>query len=488
MLVPCPPADRRCAIIDIGSNSIRLVIYPVGRRVPSTLLNEKVSARLGKTLQVDNRLPDKAIDVALRGLARFAAIVDAVGVESLTVVATAAVRDAVNGPDFLEMVRGLGLSPTLLSGSEEAAASAQGVLCAFPEAEGIVADLGGGSLELVEVGAGDAGTGVTLPLGTLRLAKMREKNTTRGLQVMRGLIEARSPRGWARNRPLYVVGGSWRALAQFAMHEIGWPIRSPHGFVLEPSRIAHLVSVLSHTTSVNIKNAGVSTARAGSIGDAALVLSALVRHLQPSRIVISSFGLREGLAFAQLPNAQRAEDPLISSLTDQLRELARGTIYGEPLHRWATPLFTGESAAESRLRLAASWLGFAIRQRETAIRRSSILEFAFGENWIGIDAEGRARLAATLMAFIGEKVLPPELAQIASRDHLEQACQWGVVMRLGQRLSAGVATLLEATAARRHADMLELTLPRDRAIYGETAQQQHAATAAALGLMPATTD
>lgn len=483
MLMPSPLAERRRAIIDIGSNSVRLVVHPAGRRVPAALINEKVSARLGKTLQDDNCLPAKAIDAALRAIARFRSIVDAAGVESTTVVATAAVRDAANGPEFLEMVRGLGLAPTLLSGGEEAAAAAMGVLCAFPDAEGIVADLGGGSLELVEVANGEVGRGVTLPLGTLRLAKMREKNTSRALQTMRAMIEAESPRGLAEVRPLYVVGGSWRALAQFAMNEARWPIRNSHGFVLEPKQVSHFVSVLSHASVGSIRNAGVSNARAGSIADAACVLAALVRHLRPSRIIVSGFGLREGLAYAAMPDDLKRKDPLIASVEDQLGEAAKGSIYGAPLHRWATPLCPGESAAESRLRLAASWLAFVVRQPERPLRRARALEVALGEPLIGIDAGGRGRLAAALLAFVGEKDLPDDLGRLCGALQLERAWRWGAIMRLGHKLSTGIARLLDTTAVRCTGDTLELGLS-DRAIYGEGAQQCHAALAATLGLEP----
>jgi exopolyphosphatase/guanosine-5'-triphosphate,3'-diphosphate pyrophosphatase len=484
MLALCPVAERRRAIIDIGSNSIRLVVYPVERRVPATLLNEKVSARLGKTLQDDNRLPAKAIDVALRGLARFRSIVEAIGVESLTVVATAAVRDASNGPEFLEMVRGIGLLPTLLSGSEEAAASARGVMCAFPDAEGVVADLGGGSLELVQVASGEVGHGVTLPLGTLRVAKMREKNTARALQTMRAMIEAQSPRGLAEVRPLYVVGGSWRALAQFAMNDVRWPIRNQHGFVLEPRQIAHLVSVLTHTPVASIRNAGVSSARAGSIADAAIVLAALVRHLRPSRVIVSSFGLREGLVFADMPAEIRRKDPLIANLEDQLGGAAKGSIYGEPLHRWIGPVFAGESAGESRLRLAASWLGLVARQPEKPLRRARALEVALGEPMIGADACDRGRLAAALLAFVGEKDVPSELGRLCSAAQLERAARLGCAMRLAEKLSAGMGSLLEASTIRLDQGKLELVLA-DPALYGEAVEQEHAALAQAWGVTPA---
>lgn len=485
MLLQCPPSERRRAIIDIGSNSIRLVIYPAERRIPAALINEKVSAKLGKTLQEDGRLPDKAIQSARRGLARFAAIIAAVGAESVTVVATAAVRDATNGAEFLEMVRELGLSPALLSGSQEAAASAQGVLCAFPGARGVVADLGGGSLELVEIGDGKHGRGVTLPLGTLRLARMREMHPAAALGGMRTQIAAKVPSDLGKGHPLYIVGGSWRALAQFAMHEIGWPIRSTHGFILDPQRIAHLVSVISHTSPAALKKAGVASSRVAGLADGAAVLAAVVRHLQPSRVVASTFGLREGLAFADMPASLRARDPFIGDLEDQLGDAARGSIYGSPQHQWAGQVFAGESEVESRMRLASSWLALAVRQPDRPLRRERALELALDERWIAVTASGRAQIAAALLAFVGEREHPAALAQLCEPADLALAVRWGCVMRFAEKLSAGFASILQSTSLRLSHSTIELALPQGSAIYGDAAEQSHAVLAKAFAVEPA---
>ncbi|HEX4893456.1 MAG TPA: hypothetical protein VFV47_09220 [Hyphomicrobiaceae bacterium] len=484
MLLQCPPAERRRAIIDIGSNSIRLVIYSAERRIPAAVINEKVSAKLGRTLQEDGRLPPKAIEAARRGLARFATIISAVGVESISVVATAAVRDATNGPEFLEMVRSLGLSPILLSGSEEAAASAQGVLCAFPGARGVVADLGGGSLELVEIGDGANGRGVTLPLGTLRLAKMREMRPAAALGGMRKQIAAKVPANLGHAKPLYIVGGSWRALAQFAMHEIGWPIRSPHGFILDPKRVPHLVSVISHTSPAALRKAGVGSSRVAGLADGAAVLAAVVRHIQPSRVVVSTFGLREGLAFADMPPSQRARDPFIGDLEDQLGDAARGSIYGPPQHQWAGQAFAGESPEERRTRLAASWLGLAVRQPERPLRRERALELALHERWIGVTASARAQIAAALLAFVGEREQPSVLSQLCSSAELALAVRWGCVMRFAEKLSAGSAGVLLSTSLHLRNSAIELALPPGSAIYGDAAEQSHEILAKAFAVEP----
>ena len=163
------------AVIDIGSNTVRLVVYSGPRRAPEVWLNEKVTAKLERDLVATGRMPDKAMDMALGALERFAALLPDIGVSMVDTVATAAVRDAENGPEFLERVRELGLEPRLLSGAEEAEASAMGVIGAFPGARGTVADLGGGSLELVTIENGQCSHAASLPLGTLRLPALRKE-------------------------------------------------------------------------------------------------------------------------------------------------------------------------------------------------------------------------------------------------------------------------------------------------------------------------
>ena len=221
------------AIIDIGSNTVRLVVYGGPARAPTVLLNEKVTAKLGKGLAENGRLSDKAMKVALAALGRYALLLRLRGVERVETVATAAARDATNGEDFLARVRALGLAPRLLSGEQEAVTSAMGVIGALPGAKGVVADLGGGSLELIHVEGGRSWHGASLPFGTLRLPGLRAQGPVR---FSRGIVKALDAAEWhcAPGEALYLVGGSHRALARVAMHAAGWPIDDPHAFELSP--------------------------------------------------------------------------------------------------------------------------------------------------------------------------------------------------------------------------------------------------------------
>ena len=132
MALPTTRKFGPVGIIDIGSNSVRFVAYGGSARVPSALFNEKIMAALGKGIAADGALEARAAEATLEALARFRLLGKEIGLRKLHTVATAAVRDASNGPEFLKRVTALGLKPRLLPGSEEAQLSGLGVLSAFP--------------------------------------------------------------------------------------------------------------------------------------------------------------------------------------------------------------------------------------------------------------------------------------------------------------------------------------------------------------------
>ena len=186
-------------IIDIGSNSVRFVAYAGAARVPSSLFNEKTTAALGRGLTTGSELDEAAMEQTLVALARFRALGKEMGLKKLHTVATAAVRDASNGGAFLKRVAALGLRPRLLSGAEEAEYSGLGVISGNPRAHGIVADLGGGSLELVGVARGAAGEGVSLPLGVLRVgAEPDQAEIARAIRAIVAPSRPVSPSPWPR--------------------------------------------------------------------------------------------------------------------------------------------------------------------------------------------------------------------------------------------------------------------------------------------------
>jgi exopolyphosphatase / guanosine-5'-triphosphate,3'-diphosphate pyrophosphatase len=346
-----PAEQRRAAIIDIGSNSVRLVVYAGPARAPTPVFNEKLMVGLGSGLASSGSIEPKPYRRAMAGLARFKALTEAMEIRDLRCVATAAVRDASNGAQFLTEARALGLSIDLLSGEDEARAAGYGVISAIPDADGIVADLGGGSLELVRVKDGATAHHSSFPLGVLRLAKLRGAHGARfGKAVARMIAEAGWPNGDS-GLPLYLVGGSWRALARYDMIMARDPMPVVSGHVMPVAAAARLARRLRHADPAALAlQPGLSSARTSTMADASALLVPLVAQLGSNRLIVSTSGLREGLLFQSLSPAIRAEDPLIAAAEAEGRRFARFAPHGRDIDRWIAPLFPDDDDAAARLR------------------------------------------------------------------------------------------------------------------------------------------
>lgn len=479
------PQSQRTAIIDIGSNSIRLVVYDGAARLPAILFNEKVLAGLGRSLAETGAIADDALVVATTALARFASLAREMDVDSLRTVATAAVRDASNGDRLLDIARALGLKVELLSGEAEALAAGYGVLSGIPDADGIVGDLGGGSLELVRVVAGTVTDRVSFPLGVLRLEAIRSQG--KGVldkTVARMLDEA----GWSKRGeglPFYLVGGSWRALARLDMHLTGYPLPVIHEYAMPASTITRLQRTITQMGKSRIRSVpNLSSGRVGTLDHAAALLGALIKHLGSSETVASAFGLREGLLYGELTPEERRADPLIVAARDEARRSGRFPEHGDLLDAWIAPLFGDEDGSLTRLRHAACLLADVGWRANPEFRAERGMEIALHGNWVGIDARGRAALAQALFTSLGGGLeSPAPVGQLASPEELERARLWGLAMRLGQRLSGGVAGPLRRSRVAIEGEVLQLHLGEDdAALYGEAVEKRHRALAGALGL------
>lgn len=453
------------AVIDIGSNTVRMVVYAGSRRAPFVWLNEKVTARLGRDLAATGRLPDKAMELALSGLARFSLVLADLGVADVQCVATAAVRDAANGSAFLDQVRALGLEVRLLGGEEEANYSAMGVIGAFPGATGVVADLGGGSLELVAIGQGRCHHGVSLPLGTLRLPSLREKGDAALQKAVARELEAAD---WAQRHPgpLYLVGGTWRALASFAMHTSKYPLSDPHAFRLgneEALKLARKLATMTPDQLVAIN--GISSSRAAGLPDAALLLQQMLAALEPDGLVISAWGLREGLLFEQLEPDAREADPLLAAVTHFTAPRGASLSGATMMAGWTSsvvaPLSNGNGG--ERLRLAAILLAKAQTRLEPNMRLRHSIDWALDKRWIGIDHRGRALIGAALRGACARPEPTADLLRLASAEDLREAAGWGLAFRLCRRIGAGSRASMLTSRLLREEGRLVLWLDESRA-------------------------
>ena len=478
-------AEEPVAIIDIGSNSVRLVVYSGAKRIPSVIFNEKVLAGLGRDV---GEIGEVAQTRALAALERFRLLVRQMGVARIRTVATAAVREASNGAQFLAKVRKLGFEPRILSGEEEGKRAGQGVLSAIPDADGIVGDLGGGSLELVEVSQGRVGRSVTMPLGVLRLDALMAKGEVSFRKKVAKAVTAAGFAGAATKRPFYLVGGSWRTLARLEMAVIAHPLPITHQHSMPVGRPADLKLALAKMDKAALRDIpSVSLSRVPTLPNANLLLEAMVETLDPATLIVSGFGIREGLLYDELPAEERALDPLIEAAREVGAGLGRFEQHGDLLDAWIAPAFD-DGPKMARLRLAACLLSDIAWAAHPDFRAERGIDLALHGNWVAIDVPGRVMLAQALFcSFGGGRELPyPEIAALCGPERLRRAANWGHAMRLGQRLSGGVAAGLKRSRLSRGEGMLRLEIgQRDAALLGETVERRLKTLATELGLTAA---
>jgi exopolyphosphatase / guanosine-5'-triphosphate,3'-diphosphate pyrophosphatase len=473
------------AIVDIGSNSVRLVVYSGASRAPFVLFNEKVMAGLGRNLDATGRLSRESQARALSALARYKLLAGRMGAERIRVFATAAVREAANAADFIGAVEQLGLTTMVLSGEEEGRLAALGVISGIPDADGVIGDLGGGSLELADIAGGEVRRRISLPLGVLRIAAMEARSTTERLRrICRVLQRAGFREG--EGRAFYMIGGSWRALARLDLELTGHPLPVTHQHELSPDRPRQLQRRLRGLAVRGSPIARIAGGRAPTLAHANLLLRAVVDTLKPSRLVASAYGIREGLLYDDLDEATRRLDPLIEAARDVGGGLGRFPQHGDLIDAWIAPIFDDAPAA-ARIRLAACLLSDIAWAAHPDFRAERGVDMALHGNWVAIDAAGRAVLAQALFTtFGGGSDLPyPRIAALVPEPMLRRARQWGLAIRLAQRLSAGVAEPLARSSLVVEGDRLVLWLPEEEsAMFGESVERRLKTLAGALEKRP----
>ncbi|NIJ36488.1 exopolyphosphatase/guanosine-5'-triphosphate,3'-diphosphate pyrophosphatase [Sphingopyxis panaciterrae] len=480
-------AVHRSAVIDIGSNSVRLVVYEGPHRAPAVIFNEKVAAGLGRGLSIDGRIAEQDAIRGLTALRRYALLARHMEVKDLQCVATAAVRDAANGPEFIASAAEAGLRIRLLSGEEEAEAAGYGVIAAIPDAHGIAVDLGGGSLELAEVAGGRVGRCASFPLGVLRLPALRKDGVQAFERAVRRMLKAADWPGKLSGLPLYLVGGSWRALARLDLELTRDPLAVLDQHTLPRMALRRLVRATRRLTFEEIRAIpGMASTRASSLPDAAALLAALANIIDVPEMTVSSSGLREGLLYQTLDAATQAQDPLIVAAEFEGRRLARFAPHGPAIADWIAPLFASEAFADSRIRLAASLLSDVAWSANPDFRAERGTEIGLHGNWRGIDIPGRILLARALHAgFGGADGDFPAMGTLVESERLARARQWGLAIRLAQRLTGGVEAPLKASAIAHVDGKLRLSLdPGWHNLAGESVERRLRSLAQALDAKP----
>jgi exopolyphosphatase/guanosine-5'-triphosphate,3'-diphosphate pyrophosphatase len=457
-------ATRR-AVVDLGSNSVRLVIYEGEARNPVQIFNEKAVLRLARGMTQTGQLDPDAMQQAETVLRRYAAIVRAMGANPFEVLATSAVRDAENGPEFVRLMqeRLPEMRINVLSGHEEALLSAEGVLCGIPGADGVLADLGGGSLELVRLNAGRAGAAATLPVGVIRLADRANGDLLKARTIVTAALEETPFIAEAAGRDLYLSGGAFRALARIHIMQTGYPLNMVHHYTIGREEARDLAGVIGEAGRKLIERMpGVPRRRIEDLPYAALILRRLLRASGVNRVVFSANGLREGWFARMMPPEVRAEDPLLAAGRDLTRGILRDADLPPALVAWTNPLFPGETGAQRRLREAACWLSDIGSHEHPEYRAEQAFLRVLRQPGIGLDHHARAFLALTMA--LRYEAEPDSLFLAPARSLLDmhatrRAETLGVALRLAYTLSAGTPQLLMGTT---------LTIAPGRLILGLT--------------------
>ncbi|MBB3770303.1 exopolyphosphatase/guanosine-5'-triphosphate,3'-diphosphate pyrophosphatase [Angulomicrobium tetraedrale] len=463
------------AVIDIGSNSVRLVVYERLSRSPTPIFNEKASCGLGREVATTGRLNPDAVAKALSTLKRFRVLCDRMGVGRLFVLATAAARDAANGPEFVAACADICRTEVgLLSGKREAQLSALGVLSGVHHANGVVGDLGGGSLELADLHGQRIGSGVTFPLGGLALQDTSGRSLKKAAKIVKDALAKETHLEHLKGRTFYAVGGTWRALARLHMFQRGYPLHVMHGYIIpakEALEFVRLVQRVPVDTLSRIET--VAEGRRQLLAYGALVMEQILRVGKPANVFISAQGVREGLLYEMLDEEERVIDPLVAATAELNEVRSRSPKHGWELVEWTDRFMasTGidESVEEKRLRHAACLLADISWRAHPDYRGEQSLNLITHAAFIGVDHPGRAFLGlAIYYRHVGliDEDLSPRIRELVSARILDRARILGAALRVGYILSAAMpGTLPTAPLAVDHGKLV-LKLKDDLAPLG----------------------
>lgn len=489
-----PPKFKPVGVVDIGSNSVRLVMYDGLRRAPAPVFNEKVLCGLGRGLATSGQLQQQPVERALAALARFKALSRAISADKIFAVATAAAREASNGEQFIAAAeQALGHRIQVLSGKQEARLAALGIMGAFPGTDCVVGDLGGGSLELVVVEGGQIRDGVTLPLGPLRLIDRTDGDLDAAREIVDEALKSCPVLQPLATTSLYAVGGAWRNIARLHMAQRNYPLQAIHGYEIDrkPARkLSSYVAGLTFDGLADLK--AVSSNRAAVLPMAALVLDRLLHLARPSSVVFSAWGLREGLLFSKVPKKKRQRDPLMSACWDFASRHSRSPAHELELCDWTDRLFGapyfGETEPQARLRYAACVLadiGWRTPPDNRGDRSFNIISQA---TFVGVDHPSRVFLAMCVYfryQGVGAEA-GAELAELLEPGMLERARILAACLRLAYVLSAAMPGLLPRIGLELTSDNdVLLTLPKAlKDLQGEAVDRRHAHLADLMACTP----
>jgi exopolyphosphatase/guanosine-5'-triphosphate,3'-diphosphate pyrophosphatase len=483
-----PDQKRRSAVVDLGSNSVRLVVYESEGRNAVAIFNEKATLRLGRGLQSTGRLNPEGVSLALDVMARYHAIARAMRADPFEVLATAAVRDASNGPEFTARLERLmpGVPIRILTGDEEAAYSTAGLLAGLPDADGTLADIGGGSLELVRLEQGRHSHAVSLSLGALRLADRAGNDVLAARTIVEADLATIPWLASGAGRDLFLVGGAFRGLARLHMAQTAYPLHIVHHYTLAREEARNFAGSVPSLPKRSIERVPGLRRRADDLPYAAIVLRRLLRATAPRRVVFSAHGLREGWFLHRVARTGPEADPIMTEQRELGLLLGRDPGLPPALIAWTALLFAGETAEERHTREAACWLADTGSHDHPEYRAEQSFNRILRQPGGALDHRMRAFLAtAVALRYDAEPEAPfLETARaLLDASTLQRALQLGLALRLATMLGAGTPDLLAGATLKQDTQKLTLTLHRGHGlIAGDSVYRRLERLAASLGL------
>lgn len=481
---------RLIAVIDIGSNSVRLVIYRGLKRTPDIIFNERVMSGLGVGVSTTGEMTGEAMNSALNALERFAVLCRDMKVDEIDAVATSAVRDAKNGPWLVrEIQKRCKFKVNVISGREEARLSAYGILSGFPNAEGLVGDLGGGSLELIQLEEGERKKKISLPIGPVRVLDGAEGF---GDEHKRFIQEELAKVDWIKElegKPFYMVGGAWRALAHLHIFETNWPLHVLHGYSISPETCKSFCWEIERKSLSRLKGIdAIPSKRLATLPLAARILREIIRIGKPSKIITSGYGIREGVMFKKLNHAMRAQDPLIETSKEFGRTMARFPKHGDKLIKWTDGLFPNQEQDKRRIREAICHLSEISHTSHPDFKAQLAFDRSIVGRFVGVSHKERALISLGLYASYGgeqdsKTILPA--TKILNRGEIKEAIGIGLLVQFAQKFTGGTDRPLKKTRLFQEDKKLVLEIrQKDAVLISKSVSQRFAGVASLFGLEP----
>jgi exopolyphosphatase/guanosine-5'-triphosphate,3'-diphosphate pyrophosphatase len=468
---------RRIGVIDVGSNSVRLVVYDVRGRAMQPRFNEKVLAGLGRGLGGSGKLNKEGVELAMSALTRFASITRAQKVDDLFAFATAAVREAKDGQEFTQRVKKeAGLTLRVLSGDDEARYAAQGVLVGSPDVDGVAGDLGGSSLELARLAKGNYEGGSTYPLGPLALDTGGSFNPDKVFSKIKDIL-AKAPELKKTADTFFAVGGAWRSIGTLHMEMTRAPLHMLQNYEMDAGKLVPILNDIMGGKKHADLIEEVARRRASTIPYAAAVLKAVIDIGSFKTVMISSYGVREGIIFDSLDEAERLEDPLDAGLDALVASDDHGAEFGRALADWARE--AAPYTLSARLSAAACRLVDVGALLHPDHRADLAFDLVARAPLPGLSHKDRAALALAVGSRFKRGIKNDVSDKLLDSKTAGQARALGALMRLAADFSGRSAALLKHSKLTCNGKTLELKVSNPyRSLVSESVERrlQQAAT------------